>query len=66
MEQTSFFHHQNNIVRPFDLVLMEAKKFTDVAFYSIPIGRWANFFLYYDPQSVKCLLILKDKKDEVP
>jgi hypothetical protein len=66
MERTSFFHHQNNVVRTFDLMLMEAKKFTDVAFYSIPMGCWANFFLYYNSQSVKCLLIPKDKEDEVP
>jgi len=46
-------------------MLMEAEKFSDVAFHSIPKSRRPNFFLYHNPQSVKRVLILLYKEDEV-
>ena len=47
-------------------MLMEAKKFSEVAFHPIPISRRTNFFLDYNPQSVKRVLILLDKEHKVP
>lgn len=47
-------------------MFMETKKFSDIAFHSIPKGRRTYFFLYYNPQSVKGVLILLNKKDKVP
>ena len=47
-------------------MLMEAKKFSDISFHSIPKSGRTNFFLYHNPQSVKCVLILLDKEDKVP
>ena len=47
-------------------MFMETKKFSDIAFHSIPKSGRTNFFLYYNPQSVKGVLILLYKEDKVP
>ncbi len=44
---------------------MEAKKFPDISFYSIPKGSRADFFLYRNAQAMIFILIFPDKKDEV-
>ena len=47
-------------------MLMEAKKFSDVALHSITKCCRTNFFLDYNPQSVKRVFILLDKEHKVP
>jgi hypothetical protein len=47
-------------------MLMEAKKFSDVPFHSIPKCRRTNLFLCHNPQSVKRLLALLYKENKIP
>jgi hypothetical protein len=47
-------------------MFVEAKELSDVTFYSVPESRRANLFFHHNAQSVKCVLILLDKKDKVP
>ena len=47
-------------------MLLEAKKLPYITFHSISKRRRTNLFFYDNPQSVKKILILLDKKDEIP
>ena len=47
-------------------MFMETKKFSDIAFHSIPKSGRTNFFLYHNSQSVKRVLTLLYKEDKVP
>jgi hypothetical protein len=49
-----------------DLMLVKAKKFTDIALHSIPKSGWTNFLFYDNSQSVKRVLTFPYKEDKVP
>jgi hypothetical protein len=43
---------------------MESKKFSNIAFHSIPKCRRANFFFGHDSQSMECAFVLMYKEDK--
>jgi hypothetical protein len=64
-DPASLLDQDDEIERPFDLVLVKPEEFPQIAFDSIPVGRLSDLFLHHDAQPVKRILILLRKKDEI-